>query len=116
MIWGRGSMPFTNKPWSSPESDLSADDYAKVCLIDMNQPGKDKVKNLSKLPIKSTPDGPYNINAIHSAAGVIGGARGGLRGVPADEKRKAARKLISLYKEMDEQAPDAVYRSAGEKP
>lgn len=109
-------MPFTNKPWSSPESDLSAEDYAKVCLIDMNQAGKDKVKNLCKLPVKSTPDGPYNVNAIHSAARALAGARGGLKGVPADEKRKAARKLISLHKEIDEQAPNAIYRIAGEKP
>ncbi len=108
-------MPFTNAPWSSPESELSPQDFAKVCLIDMNASGKEPVKGMMHLPLKSTPNGPYNVNAIHAAAAALAGARGGLKGVPAAEKAKAARRLISLYKEMSEQAPESMYRMAGMK-
>ncbi len=47
-------MPFTDEAWSSPESSLSAEDFAKVCLIDLNPPGKEKVKGLCRLPVRNT--------------------------------------------------------------
>ena len=108
-------MAFTTTPWSSPEDDLSAEDYAKVCLIDMNTAGKTPVKSMMSLPVKSTPDGPYNVNGIHAAAAALAGARGGLKGVSPAEKAKAARKLVSLYQQMGQQAPDMMYRMAGMK-
>ncbi len=106
-------MPFTREPWDSPESQLDADDFCAVCLIDMNEPGQKKIKGLCKLPVRSRPGAPININALHAAAGAHGIL--GVKGVPPDEKRKAARKLIALYREAGEIAPESVYRIAGEK-
>ena len=107
-------MPFSREPWESPESSLEAADYCAVCLIDTNESGAEKVKARCKLPLRKTPGGPYNVNAIHAAAGAHGIL--GVKGVSPDEKRKAARKLVSLYKEIDEQAPDSTYHMAGMKP
>lgn len=104
---------FTDTAWSSPESKLSAEDYAKVCLIDSNPSGKDKVKALCHLPVRSTPGGPVNKNGVHSAAGALAGARGGLKGVSPADKKSAARKLMSFYSEMKETPPDALKRIAG---
>jgi hypothetical protein len=107
-------MPFENSSWSSPESNLSASDFAKVCLINTNV-GRQLVKGNMKLPVKKTPGGAYNIAALHAAAGVLCGSHGGLVDVPADEKRSAAKKLISLLKEAKESIPDALWAVAGEK-
>lgn len=103
---------FTSAPWSSPESDLSADDYCSVCLIDTNAKGADKVKDKCKLPVRSRPGGPVNMNAVHAAAGAHG-----VQGVsaPPDAKRKAAGTLISYYDDAGEDAPDSLYRIAGKK-
>ena len=105
-------MPFTNTAWdgAAVESGLDADDYCAVCLIDENESGNEKVKGLCKLPVRATPNGPYNVNAIHAATGAHG-----ILAVKAspDAKRKAARKLVSLYSEMKEEAPEGVRRIAG---
>lgn len=103
---------FSNAPWSSPESNLSPDDFCAVSLIDLNPKGKEKVKGLCKLPVRSKPGGPVNINAVHACAGAHG-----IQGVdaPPDAKRAAARKLVGYYDDAGEQAPPAVYRMAGMK-
>jgi hypothetical protein len=108
-------MAFSDKPWGSiSESDYKdANAFCAACLIDLNE-GRDKTKDKCKLPIKE-PGGAYNRNAIHAAAAALAGARGGVN-APTDEKRKAARKLLSLYREMNEDAPESLYRIAGEKP
>lgn len=104
---------FTKSPWSSPESDLSVEDFAKVCLIDMNPPGKTKTKGMLHLPVRSTPGGPVNVNALHAASGAHGIQ--GVKGVSPEKKRSAAKKLISLYRQAGEIAPEHVYRIAGER-
>jgi hypothetical protein len=60
------------------------------------------------------PDGTLNRNGVHAAAAALAGARQSLQ-APPDKKKAAARKLISLYREMDETAPESTYRIAGEK-
>ena len=103
-------MPFSDEAWSSPESDLEVDDFCAVCLIDTNDAGQPKVKAKCKLPVKSTPGGPYNKAAIRNAAGRIFQ----MTGVPADKKRAAARKLISLMREAKiEVGSEALKRLAG---
>jgi hypothetical protein len=42
---------------------------------------------------------------------MLAGARGGVD-VPQAEKRKAARKLVRLYRDLGEDAPDAVKKLA----
>ena len=104
---------FSNAPWSSPESDLSADDYCSVCLIDENAKGAPKVKDKCKLPVRSKPGAPVNLNAVHAAAGAHG-----VQGVsaPAEAKRHAAGTLLNYYDDAGEDAPDSLYRIAGKKP
>lgn len=76
--------------WDSPESTLSPGDFCKVCLIDTNPSGAEKVKAKCKLPIRKTPGGPISKAALRNAAGRIFQ----MTGVPADAKRKAARALV----------------------
>jgi len=106
-------MPFSDKPWGSiSESDYrDADAFCSACLIDLNDPGAQKVKAKCKLPVKE-PGGAYNRNAIHAAAAALAGARGGVD-APPEEKRRAARRLIRLYGEMDEEPPESLRRLAG---
>ena len=106
-------MPFSNKPWGEiSESDYeSPEKFCSACLIDLNPPGKKKTKALCKLPVKE-PSGVYNRNGIHAAAAALLGARGGVK-APPEEKRKATRKLIRLYREMGEEPPDGLKRLAG---
>ena len=105
-------MPFERRPWSTPKSDLSAEEYCSVCLIDMNPPGKKKVKGLCKLPVKRAPGAPYNINGMRAAAAALLGARGGVQ-APTSFKRKAARKLIRLFREAGIPYPERLKRVAG---
>jgi hypothetical protein len=81
-----------------------------VCLIDENPSGKEKVKGRCHLPIRSRPGGPVNKNAVHAAAGGHGVSR---VKASAAAKRKAARRIVRLYREMGETAPEHVYRMAG---
>lgn len=103
-------MPFSDEPWDSPESDLTVEQFCAVCLIDYNE--GEKIKAKCKLPIKKTPDGPYNKAALRNAAGRIFQ----MTGVPPEKKRTAARKLISLMNEAKiEVNSEALRRLAGSK-
>ena len=105
-------MAFSRAPWSSPESDLDANDFCAVCLIDANPPGQPKIKGNCKLPVKSTPGGPTSIPGMHAAAVVLAGGRGGVS-APSSLKKQAARKLIRLYQQAGEVPPDSLRRVAG---
>jgi hypothetical protein len=104
-------MAISEKPWSN----ITAADYptpAAYCeasLIDLNT-GRDKAKGNCKLPIYE-PGGALNRAAVHAAAAVLAGGRGGVD-APPDAKRAAARKLVSAYRQLEEDAPDAVKRLA----
>ena len=105
-------MPFTNVPWESPESALAAAEFCAVCLIDLNKSGADKIKANCKLPIRSTPGGPFNRNALRNAAARIFQ----MVDVPPDEKRKAASRLVGLMKEAKiVVGSDALLRLAGKR-
>ena len=103
----------SNRAWSSvDESDYKdAKTFCKYCLIDLNEPGEEKVKSKCKLPVYE-PNGALNRNAVHAAAAALAGARGGVK-APLAEKRKAARKLLRLYKLLDEEPPESIKRLAG---
>ena len=106
-------MAISNKPWGSiSEADYkSASAFCGACLIDLNPSGEEKVKSRCKLPVYE-PGGALNRNAVHAAAGVLAGARGGVQ-APAEEKRKAARKIARFYGQLEEELPEAVKRLAG---
>ncbi len=105
-------MPFTDESWETPESDLSAEEYCQVCLIDTNPAGQDKIKALCWLPVQKAPGGLFNRNALRNAAGRIFA----LEGVPADVKRRAAAHLIRLMREAGVQVgSQSLQRLAGER-
>ena len=101
-------MAFVSTAWTSPETNLSPDDFCACCLIDLNAPGKAKVKGECYLPVRNKPSGPTNTNAMSAAAGYLIRTQ-----VPADAKRKAARKLASLYREAKLEPPPSVVKIAG---
>lgn len=107
-------MPFTNSPWDAGavKSGQEAGAYCSCCLIDMNT--GEKAKDACKLPVRSTPGGAYNLNAMSAAAAALAGARGGLD-APAEKKRTAARKLVRLYREAKREPPPALLRVAGQR-
>lgn len=90
--------------------------YCAASLIDVNA-GRQKIKDLCFLPYKE-PDGKTNVRGVLACAG----GRGITRvqkpdGVDASKwasaKRSAARQLISLYRRMRREPPEAVVRIAG---
>jgi hypothetical protein len=105
----------SDRPWSEiSDSDYAdAKDLCAASLIDLNRAGEEKKKELCKLPVREPRKmgGALNRNAVHAAAVVLAGGRGGVD-APADEKRKAARKLVRLYRELDEDAPDSITKLA----
>lgn len=110
-------MPISDKPWGDVEKTVeaygSAEKYCRACLIDLNESGEKKVADKCKLPIRE-PGGAINRNALAAAAAALAGGRGGVD-APLDEKRKAARKLIALYREADMEPPESLKQLAGMK-
>lgn len=104
-------MAVSEKPWSdiTPADYATPERYCAACLIDLNTGTKSKA--LCKLPIK-TPGGAINRGAVHAAAAVLAGGRGGVQ-APAEAKQKAARSLIRIYRnDLKETPPDSLLRLA----
>jgi hypothetical protein len=104
-------VPISEKPWGSiTEADYATPEaFCSASLIDLNT-GSDKTKANCKLPVKE-PGGSLNRAAVHAAAAALSGARGGVQ-APPDAKRRAARRLLSLYRELEEDPPDSIRRMA----
>jgi hypothetical protein len=102
-------MPFTDAPWTSPEAALDANDFCEVCLLDLNEPGRPKVKGRCYLPVRKAPGEPINTNAMAAAAAYLGKLK-----VSPEARRQAARKLKRLYAELKRDAPEMVRRYAGD--
>lgn len=83
-------------------------------MVDENEPGAKKVQSKCHLPYK-TASGAVSKSALDTIARVLQGSRGGVD-IPADEKRKAARKTITLLKEAKMNVGDGLYKIAGMKP
>lgn len=101
-------MAVTNKPWDGSASkypDTNA--YCSACLVDLNPSGQDKTQSNCKLPI-AEPNGDINANALPAALAALNGARGGLKNVPVDARKKAAKKLLSAYREAQLDVPDSL--------
>ena len=105
----------SDKRWGSiSESDYEdAKDYCSACLIDLNPRGEEKRKENCKLPVREPKKmgGSVNRGAVHAAARILAGARGGVD-APDDEKRKAARKLVHLYRDLEEEPPESLRKLA----
>lgn len=102
-------MAISNKPWGQfSQVDYDNAQWKRACLIHL---ADDDVKANHKLPVRE-PDGTLNVNGVHAAAAVLGGARGGVD-APPDAKRSAARQLIRLYGQINQTPPDSLKRLAG---
>lgn len=102
-------MAISDRPWSGfSEADYqSAQAYCDACLINENTvPRADWTKAACKLPVYE-PGGNLNRNAVHAATARLSGAGGGVQVSPAS-KRTAARKIVGLYKELEETPPDSM--------
>ena len=107
-------MAVSNAPWGDvSESDYaSAGDFCDACLVNLNDGPRSRwSKSKCKLPVRMPRTGALNRGGVHAAAAALAGARGGVQ-APPDVKRAAARKLISLYRELDEDPPEAVRQLA----
>ena len=100
---------FSGGVWNTPESNLTAEEYCSVCLIDDNAKGQEKIKAKCKLPVRSKSGGPVNKNALRNAASRIFQ----LEGVSAASKRKAARSLVNLMQQAKIDVGETVRRLAG---
>jgi len=96
----------SHKPWGRfSESDYTLEQLARASLIHMQEPPKTKAD--CKLPIRE-PNGTLNANAIVAAA-----IRIHQTDAPMEKKRKAARKLVSLYRNvLNREPPDSLKRLA----
>lgn len=106
-------MAISDKPWGQfSEADYpDAGAYCDACLINENTgPRADWSKGNCKLPVRE-PNGDLNRNGVHAAAAALAGARGGVM-ASAAMKRRAANKLMLLYGQLKEMAPDSMRRMA----
>lgn len=85
---------FAEGEWSTPESNLSPEQYCSVCLMDWNS-GGEKVKQKCALPIRKRPGGPIFKAALRNASSRISQ----VKGAPAEVKARAAKRLSSLKKQ-----------------
>jgi hypothetical protein len=99
----------SDAPWSFSQSDYSDTQWQAACVLDRgigNTP-----KERYALPVKG-PDGTVYRNGVHAAAAVLAGGRGGVQATPA-AKKAAARKLVSLYRQLQEKPPPSITALAG---
>lgn len=103
-------MDVSSKPWGqfSP-SDYTDAQWEAACILERGT--GNTAKERCALPVRE-PDGTLNSNGVHAAASVLAGGRGGVNAPPA-AKRAAARKLLSLYRQIGDPPPDSLTRLAG---
>jgi hypothetical protein len=102
----------SDAPWDgSPSNWKDTDAYCASCLIDQNESGKPKTQANCKLPYKF-PDGDISRVSVHNCAASLAGARGGVKGLSAAERKAAARKLVSLYRQLKEDPPPSIKNMA----
>jgi hypothetical protein len=101
----------SNKPWGDiKESDYDLEQWHRACLIHLHD-GPPTSKEQCKLPVRE-PDGTLNANGIVAAAIRIYQVK-----APRELVRKAARRLVALYKEiLEREPPEGLVKLAGMKP
>jgi hypothetical protein len=101
----------SDRPWSQfTQADYDLQQWHRACLIHLHD-GAPTAKGQCKLPVRE-PDGTLNRNGAHAAAAVLAGARGGVD-APPEQKRKAARQLVSIYRtDLKEDPPESLVQLA----
>lgn len=99
----------SERSWSDYTSaDYTLEEWHKACLIHIHN-GAPTSKSQCKLPVR-TPNGAINRNGVHAAAAALAGARSEIIASDA-QKESAAKKLRSLYSELDEEPPNSLKQS-----
>jgi hypothetical protein len=100
-------MTVSDKPWSSfTQADYSLEQWVRACLIHL-ETGVPTAKGQHKLPVRE-PEGAISRAGAHAAAAVLAGGRGGVD-APPDAKRRAARELVSIYRnDLKEDPPQSL--------
>jgi hypothetical protein len=95
--------------WSDfSQADYDVAQWHRACLVHTHD-GAAEAKGDCKLPVRE-PSGALNRNGVHAAASRIGQ----LKGVTADDKKAAAKKLVGLYRsQLKEDPPDSLLTLAG---
>jgi phage head maturation protease len=102
----RAAVAVSNRPWSDfTQADYTDEQWARACLIDT---GQGEGKQRYSLPVRE-PGGTLNRNAVHNAAARLNQVQ-----APAEKKTAAARALVRLYGELDEEPPDSLRQMAGQ--
>lgn len=105
-------MGVTSKAWDRSASrwpDTAS--FCDCCAINTNTgPREDWVQSACKLPF-CEPNGDINTNALGAASAALAGARGGVAASVSD-KKKAAKKLMSAYREAKMDPPDSLKNMA----
>lgn len=105
-------MDVSDKPWGQfSDSDYTDAQYEAAAVLDRGPDAGNTAKERYGLRVRE-PDGTLNRNGVHAAAGDLVGARGGVKAPPA-AKKAAARKLVSLYRQIGDPPPDSLVRLAG---
>lgn len=101
----------SNEPWGQfSQSDYDDAQWQSACILDRGAGSTPKERYA--LPVRE-PDGDLNRNGVHAAAARLAGAGGGVD-APATAKRSAAKKLMSLYREIGDPPPDSISKLAGQ--
>src|SRR4051795_5342345 len=104
---GEALAHISEASWSDyNKSDYTLEQWHAACLIHVHD-GAPTSKSQCKLPVK-TPNGALNRNGVHAAAAALAGARGGLKGVSADQRKKAGNALKRYYAQLDEDPPESL--------
>ena len=97
----------SEESWSNyTKADYSVEQWHAACLIHLHDEEATS-KSQCKLPVK-TPNGVLNRNGVHAAAAALAGARGGLKGVSDDQRKKAGNALKRYYAQLDEDPPESL--------
>ena len=106
-------MARKDKSWSGDASNYTDEQYARATALDR---GKDAgtAKERYGLPFK-TPDGAISAQGVRSAAAALVGARGGVKGASPEQKRAAARKLLTAAAKVGVDLGDSIKALAGVK-
>lgn len=96
-------MAISEKPWDGSASRWDTPEaYCSACLVDDNPPGQPKKKSLCMEPVKE-PGGALSRAGVHAAAARLNQTKTS----PAN-KKKAARKLLGYYRQLNETPPDSL--------
>jgi len=100
----------SEQAWSNyTKADYTIEQWHAACLIHIHD-GDPTSKSQCKLPVK-TPNGALNRNGVHAAAAALAGARGGLKGVSDEQRKKAGNALKRYYAQLDEDPPESLTQS-----